>query len=182
MLEFGAGSSTLFSMDRVARVVSLEHDPVWLAWARARIRGNVELIATVQEPAEAYRAPLGASGERFDLILVDGAHRNEAFADAVGRLAPGGVILLDDSHRSRLKPCFEAAAAAGLRHLHLEGHKPMSVGRPPHHALLPGRELLGDLVAQPSCAVTVVQPCARISRVSWTATAHSSIISWSSRS
>ena len=127
VLEFGAGSSTLFSMDRVARVVSLEHDPVWLAWARARIRGNVELIATVQEPAEAYRAPLGASGERFDLILVNGAHRNEAFADAVGRLAPGGVILLDDSHRSRLKPCFEAAAAAGLRHLHLEGHKPMSV-------------------------------------------------------
>ncbi len=44
VLEFGAGSSTLFFMDRVARVVYLEHDPVWPAtgsvlWILAAVRG-----------------------------------------------------------------------------------------------------------------------------------------------
>jgi hypothetical protein len=127
VLELGAGSSTLFFMARVGRVVSIEHDPHWLDWTRARAAEHVEVVAAPRAPAAAYCAAIAGRGERFDLIVVDGIHRNEAFIAGLERLTPRGVILLDDSQRRAYAPALAAGAAAGFRHLHLEGHKPMSV-------------------------------------------------------
>src|SRR5690606_6249268 len=127
LLEFGAGYSTLFFMQRVARVVSIEHDLEWLGRVRARVDANVELVAAPRDPAADYANALGARPDRFDVVLVDGIHRNEAFEAGLARLGPSGVILLDDSQRDRYAPAFAAARAAGFRHLHLEGPKPMSV-------------------------------------------------------
>jgi hypothetical protein len=127
VLELGAGSSTLFFQVRAGRVVSIEHDPYWLGWTRARAAEHVELVAAPRDPADAYCAAITGRGDHFDLIVVDGVHRNEAFAAGLERLTPRGVILLDDSQRRAYGPALAAAAAAGFRHLHLEGHKPMSV-------------------------------------------------------
>ena len=127
VLEFGAGYSTLFFSARVRRVVSLEHDASWAAWVRRRIPENVELVSTQPGPATAYCAPLASVHECFDVIFVDGRHRNEAFAIALDYLSPSGVIFLDDSHRPSYDLAFATAHASGLKHLHLEGHKPMSV-------------------------------------------------------
>jgi precorrin-6B methylase 2 len=127
VLELGAGSSTLFFQARAGRVVSIEHDPDWLDWTRARAAGHVEVVAVPRDPAEVYCAAISGRGERFDLIVVDGVHRNQAFAAGLERLGPRGVILLDDSQRRAYGPALAAGAAAGFRHLHLEGHKPMSV-------------------------------------------------------
>ena len=127
VLELGAGHSTLFFMRRVARVVSIEHDRSWIQWVRARAAPNVTLLEADGRTAEAYLAPLRATDDRFDLILVDGAHRNEAFTAALGRLSAAGVILLDDSRRPAYGLSFEAASRAGFRHLHFEGHKAASV-------------------------------------------------------
>ena len=94
---------------------------------RERIPKNAKLVPTQRDPAAAYCAPLAGVDECFDVILVDGRHRNEAFEKALDYLTPSGVILLDDSHRPGYAPAFTAADAAGLKHLHLEGHKPKSV-------------------------------------------------------
>jgi hypothetical protein len=127
VLELGAGNSTLFFMARVGRVVSIEHDPYWLDWTRARTADHVELVAAPRDPPAAYCAAITDRGERFDVIVVDGIHRNEAFAAGLERLTPRGVILLDDSQRRAYASALAAGGAAGFRHLHLEGHKPMSV-------------------------------------------------------
>ena len=127
VLEFGAGYSTLFFGERARRVVSIEHDAGWIAWVRERIPRNVELVPTQRGPAAVYCAPLAGLDESFDVILVDGRHRNETLEKALDHLNPKGVILLDDSHRPCYAPAFATAHAAGLKHLHLEGHKPMSV-------------------------------------------------------
>ena len=127
VLELGAGHSTLFFMARVGRVVAIEHDPYWLVWTRARVGPTVEVVTTQRDPSERYCAAVTGRGDAFDVALVDGVHRNEAFAAALTRLTERGVILLDDSQRSAYAPALAAAAAAGFRHLHLEGHKPMSV-------------------------------------------------------
>ena len=127
VLELGSGYSTLFFMRRVARVVSLEHEPGWLAWVSARAAPNVTLLEADGTSAERYLAPLRASDERFDLVLVDGVHRAQAVAEALTRLTDRGVVLLDDSRRPSYAPAFAAAAAAGFRHLHFEGHKAASV-------------------------------------------------------
>jgi hypothetical protein len=127
VLELGAGYSTLFFMRRVARVLSIEHEPSWGDWVRARAEPNVTVVEADGASPVSYLAPLRADSGRFDLVFVDAVHRNEAFAEAVLRLTPRGVILLDDSQRSVYAPAFAAAAEAGLRHLHFEGHKAASV-------------------------------------------------------
>ena len=83
VLELGSGYSTLFLMRRVRRVVSLEHDRGWLEWTRIRADDNVELVHASPEPVAAYLAPLAALTERFDVVMVDGVHRNEAFEAAL---------------------------------------------------------------------------------------------------
>ena len=127
VLEFGAGYSTLFFMRRVARVVSLEHDPEWLGWIRSRIGANVTLLATESDTPDSYLAPLERMDDYFDLILVDGIHRTAACSEAIGRLTPTGVVLLDDSDRPKYSAAFSAASSAGFRQLHFVGHKAASV-------------------------------------------------------
>ncbi|MGH7468059.1 MAG: class I SAM-dependent methyltransferase [Longimicrobiales bacterium] len=127
LLEFGAGYSTLFFMNRVAHVTALEHHAQWLEIVRARAAANVTLLPTSNESAESYAAPLRASDQHFDLILVDGRHRMECFALALERLTPAGVIVLYDSDRAQYAGAFPLAQAAGFRVLHLRGHKADSV-------------------------------------------------------
>jgi hypothetical protein len=127
LLEFGAGYSTMFFMRRVARVTSVEHHERWIELLRPRLQPNVAILHASQESAEAYTAPVRASSERFDVILVDGQHRVECFQVALERLTPRGVIILDDSDRPFYARIFELGAAAGFRILHVRGHKADSV-------------------------------------------------------
>ena len=127
ILEFGAGYSTLFFMKRVAQVTSIEHHDQWLAVLRERVQPNVTLLPASRESAQTYTAPIRASEQRFDLILVDGQHRVECFKLALQRLTPRGVIILDDSDRPLYADIFDLGAAAGFRILNLRGHKADSV-------------------------------------------------------
>ncbi len=127
LLEFGAGYSTMFFMKRVGRVVSIEHDPVWIARLKPSLDANVTLITANRESADTYCAFLEQSDERFDFILVDGRHRVECFRRAIVHLSDRGVIALDDSDRERYAEIFTLAGSAGLRALSLLGHKPTSL-------------------------------------------------------
>ena len=129
VLELGAGYSTLWFASAARRVVSVEHDAKWIAWLRERLDGGagVEVVATSRDSADAYLAPVRGRGELFDLVLVDGPFRNEAFREALGMLTPAGVIVLDDSDRPAYAPSFAEAARAGLRRLDFEGHKAATV-------------------------------------------------------
>lgn len=127
VLEFGAGYSTLFFATRVARVVSLEHQHRWIKRVRARATSNVTVVPTDASSVQAYLSPLADRTDRFDLVLVDGRHRNEAIAAVLPLLSDGGVVVLDDSQRARYAGAFVTARAAGFRQLHFEGHKAASV-------------------------------------------------------
>lgn len=48
-----------------------------------------------------YVAAIDAHAEPFDLIVVDGRSRNACFEKALQKIAPGGIILFDNSSRQR---------------------------------------------------------------------------------
>jgi hypothetical protein len=127
VLEFGAGFSTLFLMDRVKRIVTIEHDPAWINRLRPQLQDSVELIPTSRDTPDTYLAFLDRQSELYDLILIDGRHRVESFRRSLDRLTPAGVMLLDDSDRERYAPIFAEARSAGFRDLTLVGHKPGSL-------------------------------------------------------
>lgn len=95
VFEFGAGNSSLYWSRRAARVVSVEHDRGWYERLRPRLPASHELHL-IAEPA-AYARELTRRAERFDVIVVDGIERRACCAAAVAHLAPGGLIILDNS-------------------------------------------------------------------------------------
>jgi hypothetical protein len=113
VFEYGAGASTIWLARHAARVTSVEHHAEWhqrLTKEVARYP-NIELHHRELD-GDAYIGAIEAADGPFDLIVVDGRRRTDCLARAIPHLAPGGIILFDDSGRARYR---RAIATRGLK-------------------------------------------------------------------
>jgi hypothetical protein len=95
IFEYGAGSSTLFWSKRAKAVESVELDPAWYRALLPMLPPNVVLY---HEPhGHAYANKILEKDTRFDVIVIDGAERYRSATAALQRLAPGGIIILDNA-------------------------------------------------------------------------------------
>lgn len=118
VLEFGSGMSTAWFADRVASVVSIEHDPSWhdivqVQLARAG-RGNVRL-RLAKDPVDYTTIPADEADGEFDFILVDGSWRDRCTATAIALVRPGGAIYVDNVDRGVNRVRNLQAAGDGIR-------------------------------------------------------------------
>jgi len=117
VLEFGSGGSTLWLAERVARVVSHEHDPAWYRRVSEKLgaEGRRNVTLKLIESREAYIAPEPAPAPGFDFVLVDGHWRDGCARAAVRLVRPGGLVYFDNSdvpdpdHRSAVATLLGAA-------------------------------------------------------------------------
>jgi len=131
VFEYGSGASTIWLARRAGSVTSIEHDSSWYGVVSKRLaaHGNatVKLIEADAEPIPGYlsekegwegrsfrqyASSIDAEPGEFDLIIIDGRARAACLAHAVKKLAPDGMILFDNSARSRYRT---AIAASGLQ-------------------------------------------------------------------
>jgi hypothetical protein len=116
-IEWGSGRSTVWLASRVASLVSVEESPAWYERVGAMLTSagttNVHLVlAHVKdvdgddgsEEARArrqkYLLPESNLGEgAFQFALVDGCLRAHCSLQATRLISPGGLLVLDDSHR-----------------------------------------------------------------------------------
>lgn len=98
-VEFGAGRSTRWLASRVANVISVEHDESWFRTVEADLRdcANAE-VRLAPRSVDAYLATVSDVDE-VDFVLNDGKYRGAVTEWAVERLRPGGLLIVDDSHR-----------------------------------------------------------------------------------
>jgi hypothetical protein len=94
VFEWGSGHSSTFFSARARTVVSVESNPEWYDYGRRNLAANQRLL--LREGA-AYAAAIREVDGDFGFIVIDGILRSECAREAVGRLAPGGVILLDNA-------------------------------------------------------------------------------------
>lgn len=119
--EYGSGASTLWLAKRCAWVVSIEHDEVWFhkLLPKITIYPNVDLQLIQPEPStniyptpyhsskarflsfQKYVQSLESTTQKYDLIVIDGRCRVDCFQIAQQYLSPNGIILLDNSNRTR---------------------------------------------------------------------------------
>ena len=93
VLEFGAGASSLWWARRAGSVVSIESDPAWYERLESPRQANLEIRFAAD--VQAYLAAAGSG--RFDVIVIDGIHR-QLCAEHIGSLiAAGGMVILDNS-------------------------------------------------------------------------------------
>lgn len=104
VLEFGAGHSTLWWMQRATEVIAIEGSDEWLRHLQTRVDKNV-LLHLMRSPTEDLAPVL--KGRQFDVIIIDGpdgtgCNRGQAAQIILdlNLLAPGGAIVFDDSEGS----------------------------------------------------------------------------------
>jgi hypothetical protein len=97
VFEFGSGSSTKFWARVAGRVVSVEGDPAWYERVRTTLPENVTLHFCADASPESYLAPLTKSGEKFDIIFIDGSHRPACATACRPFLAAGGIVIHDNT-------------------------------------------------------------------------------------
>jgi len=105
VLEAGSGGSTVFLAQRVAAVVSYEHDEEWYERVKAELESRSLHNVTMRLWAEYPKYGLDYAGP-FDLALIDGRGRVRSLFCASRCIRPGGWLVLDDSQRRWYAPAI----------------------------------------------------------------------------
>lgn len=130
VFEYGSGASSLWLARRATSVHSVEHDAGFARWMAPEFARHPNLTVEVVEPVPSgspvvpsakegqagldfarYVDTIDRVGGDFDLVVVDGRAREACLARAAEHLAPGGLVVLDNSRRARYRP---AVARSGL--------------------------------------------------------------------
>jgi predicted O-methyltransferase YrrM len=106
-LEWGAGASTTWFAQRCASIVSVEHDRTWDQRVRTQLAEHGEDPESVRllsleptdRPADSpyVRAVDAFADGELDVCFVDAEHRPTCMLEAMPKLAPGGMLILDDA-------------------------------------------------------------------------------------
>jgi hypothetical protein len=99
VFEYGAGHSTLFWVKQGATVFSVEDNDWWFRAVMDRLRETGESRAhLVLAQGADYVTTIRRCGiQSFDIVLVDGALRRECVLEAVSHVAPGGILVVDNT-------------------------------------------------------------------------------------
>ncbi len=139
VFEYGSGASTIWLGRRAGHVVSVDHDAPWHDIVK-RFAAAMPQIALRMVPPDAvpdadpryrsekpgwrdrsFRAYVHAIDDEpgdFDMIVIDGRNRAACLEHSKDRLAPGGMIVFDNSSRSRYRA---AIAGSGLHRAETRG-------------------------------------------------------------
>lgn len=125
VFEFGSGNSTLWWAERVASVVTVEHHPAWAARMAEEVPESVSLLHIPLEPDGKYCRSTRHTGQKFHVIVIDGRDRVNCARDCLGALRDDGVIVWDDSHRTRYRPGYRYLARRSFKRVEFFGLGPM---------------------------------------------------------
>lgn len=93
ILEFGSGASSIWWARRAESVLVVEHDKEWFSISARNSGANLKIIFAKTETD--YLA--AATGERFDVVIIDGIHRHRCAERVSEILAADGLVVLDNS-------------------------------------------------------------------------------------
>ena len=64
---------------------------------------------------DAFVTAIRKEDELFDVIVIDGRAREACLLEAIPHLAPGGIIVFDDTKRTRYRRAIDASGLASRR-------------------------------------------------------------------
>ena len=124
VFEFGSGNSTLFFAKRIKHVTSVEHNVEWYNKLISIIPDNVNLLLSKTDSVDDYVGLINLSKNKFDIVFIDGIHRNKCSQNAVEGLSKRGVIVLDDSERVEYSVGMEYITSKGFKKINFWGIPP----------------------------------------------------------
>lgn len=99
VFEWGGGYSTIWWANKVRLVTAIENDGKWHEELRNQLPDNARLQLIEQE--KEYVSAVSLSNEQYDVIVVDGSHRNDCTKIATRHIKDSGILIFDNSDVSR---------------------------------------------------------------------------------
>ncbi len=96
VFEWGSGNSTIWWSNRVASVHAVEDDSYWYEKCKNSYRENVTL-KFAGSPEEYVNSIELNSEHLFDVVVIDGSHRNMCAEKALKHASSDGIIVFDNS-------------------------------------------------------------------------------------
>jgi hypothetical protein len=124
IFEFGTGNSTLFYSNIVKQIDSVEHDQGWFKTMNNVLPENATILFEKLEYGGAYSKTALKTGNKYDLISIDGRDRVNSLINSVSALSENGVLVLDDSERIAYKKGIEYMQYQGFKRLDFWGISP----------------------------------------------------------
>jgi hypothetical protein len=124
LFEFGSGYSTLFYARLVQCVTSVEYDEEWFQIVKKIIPENVILIFKEKDINGEYCRVINSTGQKYDVVIVDGRDRVNCIKQSIEALTVRGVIVFDDSQMEHYLEGINYAKEKEFRALDFEGLKP----------------------------------------------------------
>jgi hypothetical protein len=122
VFEFGSGASTKWWSQHVKLVDAVEHDPKWFDIVANSMPNNVKLQLCTDDK---YFTQINTTGNKYDIVIIDGQDRNRCTVPAMAALTSKGIIIWDDSERDEYQPSFELLRQAGFKRLFFTGLSPI---------------------------------------------------------
>lgn len=120
--EWGSGASTIWLARRVESIISIEHETKWFEKMQSISKEYSNITLCLEEPRnlngefstfmsskkgfknldfQQYVTAISKFNKKFDLIVIDGRARQACFEIAVNYLNRDGLIVFDNTNRSR---------------------------------------------------------------------------------
>jgi protein-L-isoaspartate O-methyltransferase len=122
--EWGSGWSTVWLSELTAHVVSMEHDESWVVQTAKFLQTyNYTNVDLIYKPLDAGYADhiLTFPDSTFDLIEVDGRRRADCIRNAIAKLKPGGILVIDDSQREGYQKSINETGIRRWEHVDFYG-------------------------------------------------------------
>lgn len=126
VFEFGSGNSTHWWARMAKQVTAVEHDEVWARKVRADAAENVEILEVGLKPGGEYCRTPERTGDLYDIMIIDGRDRVNCAMNCLESLKSSGVVIWDDSHRSRYRNGIAFLVENGFRQLRFTGLGPIA--------------------------------------------------------
>lgn len=124
VFEFGCGYSTLWWAKKVATVTACEHNSSWADTIKQHSLENVKIIY-VDLSKEDYPKSILKTGEKYHIIVIDSRDRVNCAKTAVNSLLPDGIIIWDDSQRTKDNEGKEYILSQGFKKIEFTGMGPI---------------------------------------------------------
>jgi predicted O-methyltransferase YrrM len=106
-IEWGSGRSTAWLAKRLKHLISVESDPHWFEKVTGMLaKAGLSNVTYVRHDVDEERQPEASGYVRaidhyadntVDFALIDGIARKQCVAAAIPKIAPGGLLVLDNA-------------------------------------------------------------------------------------
>lgn len=97
IFEFGSGNSSLYWSGVAKEIVTVENDKEWYDSRLGQKKENMKML--YRELGEGYHKSIEEENGSFDVVVIDGRLRDKCCESAIKKVAPDGLIILDNSER-----------------------------------------------------------------------------------